>query len=269
VLVRVTSGVVGGVCLEGSTLGVVVWRGGGGVVRRRLAASSCIHPTVVTVLAGLQGEVVLLVGVRVVLVLRRRLRGTAVRGVNICRGGWRRRGSGGRAPVGSAVGGRSWGRVVGRGVAGLVRRSSPGVMYRRWLGVRGPAPVTGLLAVVDGDGRGGRRSRRCSPAAVGGSGRTTSCTHAVGRSGLSPPLVHHRPTTHLGIVSRLRSLDFYLLVLNVYIMFGDCLIHRGIVLEAKEAEPSRLLLLLVVHDHHLSDPAVATEEVSQVRLGDA
>ena len=71
VLVGIAGRVVGCVCLEGSTLGVVVRGGGGGVVRRgRFAASSSIDAAVVSVLlAGLQSEVVLLAGVGIILVL--------------------------------------------------------------------------------------------------------------------------------------------------------------------------------------------------------
>ena len=86
---------------------------------------------------------------------------------------------------------------------------------------------------------------------------------------LSSPLVHHGAVTNLGVVSRLRSLDFYLFVLNVYIMFSHGLIHSCIVFKAKEAKPSGLLFLLVVHDDHLRHSAVATEEVPQICLSDA
>ena len=86
---------------------------------------------------------------------------------------------------------------------------------------------------------------------------------------LSSPLVHHGAVANLGIVSRLGSLDFYLFVLNVYIVFRHGLVHGSIVLKAKEPKPSGLLLLLVVHDDHLGHSAVATEEVPQICLCDA
>jgi len=85
VLVGVAGGVVGGVCLEGSTLGVVVWGRGGGVVGGRFAACRCIDAAVVSVLLAwlrLQGEVVCVLLVAV----RRRLGGRRVWGVNICGG---------------------------------------------------------------------------------------------------------------------------------------------------------------------------------------
>ena len=162
---------------------------------------------------------------------------------------------------------RTWSKVW-RGlwlawpVVSLVRRTSPGL--------RVAAPLAGLLAVVDGDGRSSRGSRGTwgsSPPTVGGSGRTRGVADTVGR--LSSPLVHHGPVTNLGVVSWLRSLDFYLFVLNIDIMFSHGLVHGNIVLKAKESEPSRLLLLLVVHDDHLSHSAVATEVVSQICLCDA
>ena len=58
VLVGVTGGVVGGVCLERGALGVVVWGGGGGVVgsRGRILVRqtfgslvSLVHPRIVSV----------------------------------------------------------------------------------------------------------------------------------------------------------------------------------------------------------------------------
>jgi hypothetical protein len=129
------------------------------------------------------------------------------------------------------------------------------------------APLAGLLAVVDGDGRSSWRSRRSSPPAVGRCGGTRGVADTVGS--LSSPLVHHRAIANLGVVSGLGSLNFYLFVLNVYIMFSHRLLHGNIVLKAKETKPSGLLLLLVVHDDHLGHSAVPTEEVPQVCLRDA
>ena len=164
----------------------------------------------------------------------------------------------------------SWSKVgrglgLSRGVVSLVRGRAPGVMYRG--GLRVSAPLAGLLAVVDRHGGSGGRGRGRAPPAVGRCGRSRGVAQAV--AGLSSPLVHHGPVANLGIVSGLRSLNFYLFVLNVYIVFSHGLVHSSIVFKAKETKPSGLLFLLVVHDDHLRYSAVATEEVPEICLRDA
>ena len=104
-----------------------------------------------------------------------------------------------------------------------------------------------------------------TPATVRGGGG--SMAKPVG--GRSSPLIDDWPVGHIWIVPRLGPFDLHLLVLDVHVVLRHGSVHSRVVLKTEETKSSSLLLLLVIHDHHLSHPSVSAEEASQVCLSDA
>lgn len=89
------------------------------------------------------------------------------------------------------------------------------------------------------------------------------------------PLIHGRhfvpASIHIGstrIGSGFSPFDFDLFVLNHDIVVSHGFATRHFIGEAQEAESTTLFLLLVVHDHHFYDIAVAHEETLNLRLRD-
>jgi hypothetical protein len=131
--------------------------------------------------------------------------------------------------------------------------------------MRGCTPVVGLLGVVHGDWWSSWWGRGCPPSTVSRCG--WGVAYPISRR--STPLIYNWPIGNIRIVSRLGSFNLNLLVLNVYIMFGHCLVHCAVVFETQKAKSPGFLFLLVVHDDHLRHAAIAVKVAPEVCFSDA
>jgi len=131
--------------------------------------------------------------------------------------------------------------------------------------MRGSSPVVWLLRVVHSDRWSCWWCRWSTPATV--SRGCWGVAYPVSRR--SSPLVNYWSVRNIRVVPWLSSFNLHLFVLNVYIMFRHSLVHRTVIFKTEKAEPSCFLLLLVVHDHHLSHASVPAEVAPEVCFSDA